>query len=135
MIKKGDRLLCIKDFVILFGEVRFTKGEYYSSEMDGCLTDDKGHNRSLSSHANELGRWFEKVESEEVIDNGIRLFSSTLEFVQEKDTWDYNSDSAQDLKLEKIDAGGEEYYYILESKRWAFDSIEDLVNLIKKLDV
>jgi hypothetical protein len=126
----------VKGFEILFGEVRFTKGEYYSSEMDTCLTDNKGYSRSLSSYSDEfIDEWFKKINPEEVNDDGIRLFSSTLEFVQEKDTWDFDSDSVQDLKLEKIDAGGGDYYYILSSDRWAFDSIEELVSLIKKLDV
>lgn len=43
MIKKGDKFLCIKAVKMNGdGEVAYTNGRVYTSEVDGCLTDEQG---------------------------------------------------------------------------------------------
>lgn len=41
-IKKGDSFLCIKTVIMDSGEEAYTKGKYYTSEFDGCITDNAG---------------------------------------------------------------------------------------------
>ena len=43
-IKKGDKFLCIKDAPMLFADgVVYNKGNVYTSEEDGCITNNKGY--------------------------------------------------------------------------------------------
>ena len=41
-IKEGDSFLCIKTVIMDTGEEAYTKGKYYISEIDGCITDNEG---------------------------------------------------------------------------------------------
>lgn len=41
-IKKGDWFKCVADFIMNSGEIAYTKGRYYKSEVAGCITDDQG---------------------------------------------------------------------------------------------
>ena len=46
-IKKGNKFLCLKDYVMDIGNIAFTMDEVYISELDGCITDnmfDTNHN-------------------------------------------------------------------------------------------
>jgi hypothetical protein len=41
-IKQGDSFLCIKDFVMNEGNIAYTKGKEYKSQLSMCITDN-GH--------------------------------------------------------------------------------------------
>lgn len=42
-IKKGDRFLCVRNVVMKdTNELAYIKGRVYTSELDGCLTDEAG---------------------------------------------------------------------------------------------
>ena len=41
-IKEGDNFLCIKSVIMDTGEETYTKGRYYTSEIDDCITDNEG---------------------------------------------------------------------------------------------
>ena len=42
-IKKGDRFLCIKDFIMDNGLIAYSVGLKYSSDFDKCITDNKSN--------------------------------------------------------------------------------------------
>lgn len=39
-IKKGDRFICLEDYVMDDDRVAYTKGKIYKSELDDRITDD-----------------------------------------------------------------------------------------------
>ena len=63
---------------------------------------------------------YPKKESE------ISLSEASLTYVQRCDE---NSDNFQELKMSIQDNGGGNYL-VLETERWAIDSIDDLINLL-----
>lgn len=42
MIKKGDKFRCIKTLIYANSDLWYQKGKIYTSEMDGCITDEDG---------------------------------------------------------------------------------------------
>jgi len=39
-IKKGDRFLCLEDYIMDDDRIAYTKGNVYKSELDNRITDD-----------------------------------------------------------------------------------------------
>ena len=39
-IKKGDRFLCLEDYIMDDDRIAYTKGKVYKSELDNRITDD-----------------------------------------------------------------------------------------------
>ena len=39
-IKKGDRFLCLEDYIMDDARIAYTKGNVYKSELDNRITDD-----------------------------------------------------------------------------------------------
>jgi len=75
MIKKGDKFRCIKDVVMSNGGVAYLKGKIYTSEEDGCITNEQGNTyhhwdaEAWDTHHHWDGdawveEYFEKVEPE-----------------------------------------------------------------------
>jgi hypothetical protein len=60
------------------------------------------------------------------------LAEASLLFSQENDSCD-DGDMGQELRVEMIDAGGGKYF-IIKTERWAFDSVEELVALLRKAE-
>ena len=49
-IKKGDKFLCLEDYLMDSGRVAYSKGKEYLSELDGRITDnenDTGHKMTV----------------------------------------------------------------------------------------
>jgi hypothetical protein len=42
MIKKGDKFRCIKTLIYSNSDLWYQKGKIYTSDMDGCITDEDG---------------------------------------------------------------------------------------------
>ena len=42
MIKKGDKFRCIKTLMYANSDLWYQKGKIYTSDMDGCITDEDG---------------------------------------------------------------------------------------------
>lgn len=42
MIKKGDKFRCIKTLIYAHSDLWYQKGKIYTSDMDGCITDEDG---------------------------------------------------------------------------------------------
>lgn len=40
-IKKGDKFLCLEDYIMDDGRISYTKGKIYQSDFDGSITDNK----------------------------------------------------------------------------------------------
>lgn len=53
-------------------------------------------------------------------------------FAQEEDTCGRINEITQSLTIERIDVGADEDYFVLQTDRWAFDSIDELVETIKR---
>lgn len=64
---------------------------------------------------------------------GIQLTEAKLTYYQEQDSC-YDNGNPQYITIEKIDAGAG-FYYVINTERWAFDDIDELVELIKRSDV
>jgi len=60
-----------------------------------------------------------------------QLEQMTATYSQEDDCCHRSEHGRQDIELSTHDGGGG-VYYVLKSDRWAFDSIEDLTNLINQ---
>lgn len=62
-IKKGDIFQCIKDVVMADGVIDYKKGSFYTSDCDGCITDEqhtKGRYWDVDDNPSE---YFIKVDS------------------------------------------------------------------------
>ena len=62
-IKKGDIFQCIKDVVMNDGVIDYKKGSFYTSDCDGCITDEQytqGHYWTGDDNPSE---YFIKVDS------------------------------------------------------------------------
>lgn len=72
-IKKGQKFLC-KETVVMnhTGELAYIKGKTYTSERDGCLTDEEGDFVHSWSWDTDFDRYFELIEEEtkESLDEG-----------------------------------------------------------------
>lgn len=56
-----------------------------------------------------------------------------LTYTQENDDMaESSSDDLQYIKIIKTNAGGGSYF-VIETQRWAFDTLENLIELFKKL--
>jgi hypothetical protein len=65
-IKKGEKYLCLKDYVMQNGRLAYTKGKSYQSENDLCLTNNqfnKCHQMYLSDEFYEHFEILEEIES------------------------------------------------------------------------
>lgn len=50
-IEKGDKFLCLEDYIMQNGDIAYTKGVEYISEIGGCITDNVsnvGHRISVN---------------------------------------------------------------------------------------
>ena len=48
-IKKGDKYLCLSDYIMNDDTIAYTEGKTYLSEIDGCITDnDLDDNHGMS---------------------------------------------------------------------------------------
>lgn len=61
-IKKGDKFLCIKDFVMDIGDTAYTKGKEYISEYDECVTNNDGNTRHFHTEEGDLYKYLIKVK-------------------------------------------------------------------------
>lgn len=61
------------------------------------------------------------------------LFGLEAEFVQDADNCADDTDSYNCLTVKTEDAGGGKYF-VIETKRWSFDKIEDLVSVLKRFE-
>lgn len=59
---------------------------------------------------------------------GVELLST--KFIQEADTCDPRQDADQILSLTIEDSGAGKYF-VIKTKRWAFDSIEELIETLQ----
>lgn len=66
----------------------------------------------------------------------------TFEYVQEPDCNDSESGSVQQLsitvepvlfKLYDEKTGGKDYYFHIKTERWAFDDIDELIDILKEV--
>lgn len=143
-IKKGDKFWCTNSVVMDDESISYVKGYVYGSDKDWCITNNQGDTEHDWEGCEYLDHFEKIIETpvdnspvEVVVNedsklNGAALFRARAEYVQEEDT--NGVGDFQSIKLEKIDSGNQEYYYILKSKRWAFDNLKELVDLIKKFD-
>jgi len=60
MIKKGDKYLCVKDYVMDCGRIDYTKEQLYLSEQKGCITDNEDC-KSHFIHNSDLDEYFIKL--------------------------------------------------------------------------
>ena len=56
------------------------------------------------------------------------MLISKINFFQDGDTWD--SDNSQELELSRWDSGNG-VYWVLQSKRWAFDDPSEIAELLQ----
>jgi hypothetical protein len=62
MIKAGDKFKCIKDVVLYESEMNYIKGKTYTSDIDGCITNEKGQKDYWWSPVpEEFAEHFERV--------------------------------------------------------------------------
>jgi hypothetical protein len=66
-IKQGDKFLCIKDFVMKGGQVAYTKGKVYLSEMRDALTDNEDDTLHDMSELEDFFEYFERVGDDKLI--------------------------------------------------------------------
>jgi hypothetical protein len=59
-VKKGDKMICIQDF-IRDHEILFEKGKTYLSEIDYTITDNYG-NAQYGWNTDVFERYFQKID-------------------------------------------------------------------------
>jgi len=97
-IKKGDKFVCIKDYVMEDGVIEFSKGVEYLSEKDGCLTDDHGdpdHQMNLEINFFDFFTHTDKFKIEN-LERRIELLENKLEVAEKAlhdiEQWDDDLD-------------------------------------------
>src|SRR5690606_21741604 len=62
-IKKGDKFLCIKDVTMRFTEeVTYSQGNVYTSEQDGCITNNKGNINHSWARVEDVWHYFKPLK-------------------------------------------------------------------------
>ena len=61
--------------------------------------------------------------------DSVELFSLSAIYTQEADS-SCSNETCQELELKTDDAGGG-MYYVLSTKRWAFESVDEIVGIIE----
>ena len=89
-IKKGDRFLCLENYVMDDERTAYTKGKMYFSELDGRITDNEFDVLHEMEGQNYFFEYFELVVSdlklvnksklEEALKQSISLLMQTTEF-------------------------------------------------------
>lgn len=62
-IKKGDIFQCIKDVVMADGVIDYKKGSFYTSDCDGCITDEQYTEGHYWNGDDDPSEYFIKVDS------------------------------------------------------------------------
>lgn len=62
------------------------------------------------------------------INDSTELFSISATYTQEGDSC--SNETCHELELKTDDAGGG-VYYVMSTKRWAFESVEEIVSIIE----
>ena len=89
-IKKGDRFLCLEDYVMDDERIAYSKGKIYKSDLDGRITDNEFDVLHEMEGQNDFFEYFELVVSdlkllnksklEEALKQSISLLMQTTEF-------------------------------------------------------
>ena len=89
-IKKGDRFLCLEDYVMDDERIAYSKGKIYKSDLDGRITDNEFDVQHEMEGENDFFEYFELVFSglklvnksklEEALKQSISLLMQTTEF-------------------------------------------------------
>jgi len=89
-IKKGDRFLCLEDYVMDDERIAYSKGKIYKSDLDGRITDNEFDVQHEMEGENDFFEYFELVVSglklvnksklEEALKQSISLLMQTTEF-------------------------------------------------------
>ena len=89
-IKKGDRFLCLEDYVMDDERIAYSKGKIYKSDLDGRITDNEFDVLHEMEGQNYFFEYFELVVSdlkllnksklEEALKQSISLLMQTTEF-------------------------------------------------------
>lgn len=61
-IIKGDKFICTKNFVMDNGDVVYTKGKSYVSEVNSCITNNSGNRNHMHSEDGDLYKFLIKVK-------------------------------------------------------------------------
>ena len=89
-IKKGDRFLCLEDYVMDDERIAYTKGYIYQSDLDGRITDNEFDVLHEMEGQNDFFKYFQlvfcdlklpnKSRLEEALKQSISLLMQTTEF-------------------------------------------------------
>jgi hypothetical protein len=61
-IEKGDRFLCLKNFVMTNGQVAYIEGKIYTSDRDGYLPDESPEILHQMDGVKEFFDYFKLIE-------------------------------------------------------------------------
>ena len=89
-IKKGDRFLCLEDYVMDDERISYSKGKIYKSDLDGRITDNEFDVLHEMEGQNDFFEYFQlvfcdlklpnKSRLEEALKQSISLLMQTTEF-------------------------------------------------------
>ena len=72
-IKKGDRFLCLEDYVMDDERIAYSKGKIYKSDLDGRITDNEFDVHHEMECQNDFFEYFELVVSDLKLVNKSKL--------------------------------------------------------------
>ncbi len=72
-IKKGDRFLCLEDYVMDDERIAYSKGKIYKSDLDGRITDNEFDVLHEMEGQNDFFEYFELVVSDLKLVNKSKL--------------------------------------------------------------
>ena len=65
-IAKGDRFLCLENYIMYDGRTAYTKGKIYLSQIEKCLTDDDFDIHHEMEYESDFTKYFRLVVPEVV---------------------------------------------------------------------
>lgn len=60
-IKKGQRFMCIKDYVMEDGWIAYFEGKEYICYEDNCLTDEQNDSHHKMNNETDFNEHFEEI--------------------------------------------------------------------------
>ena len=61
-IRKGDKFLCLKDYVMYNDSIAYIKGRTYLADLDGCIQDEIDETNHVMTNQEDFFEYFKPLQ-------------------------------------------------------------------------
>lgn len=81
-INKGDKFLCVRDFIMSDGTVAYERGKIYTSDESSCITDEQGNTGHIMKDTrDDLNLIFKFVGSDDNVNHPSHYTHGSIECI------------------------------------------------------